>query len=127
MAKWTEICAGFLWVLFFPTIFVVVVWRIDRNGRRKGYAALRRWTQFTFASAITFCAALAILVVPGKLRVGIPITSTFVGAIVYGAGMSWYVAYYLSALATGAGIIGSLVTAVIITVNRRAVRRRLGL
>src|SRR5580704_4400738 len=96
MAKWAEIVGAILEVVLFPVLFAFVIWQTERAGRRKGLDPLGRWIWFTVVSAATFCIALAALVLPLRLRLGIPSTNGFLIGISYGAFLSWRLTYYLA-------------------------------
>ena len=120
MAKWAEIFGAILWGLFFPIMFAFVVWQIERVGRRKGLSALTRWIRFTVVSAITFCIAVAVLIIPFRLRLGIPSTNGFLISLSYGAFLSWRLTYYLAEAAVVAGIVGIISAAIIAKIRSRA-------
>jgi hypothetical protein len=113
MTKWIEIFGAILWSLSFPLLFAFIVCQIDRVGRRKGLGALRRWVRFTVLSAITFCVASAALILPLRLRVGIPTTNGFLIAIAYGAFLSCRLTYYLAMVAVAVGLLGVISAGVI--------------
>jgi hypothetical protein len=119
MAKWIEIFAAILWSLFFPLLFGFALWKTDRVGRRRGLPATYRWIRFTIASAITFCIAVAVLVLPTRLRIGIPTTNGFLVTVAYGASASWFTTYYLAMAAVGVGLIGIVSSGIISKIRRK--------
>jgi Trk-type K+ transport system membrane component len=106
MTKWFEIFGAILCGLFFPLVFAVVAWQTERAGRRKGLSAFKRWIRFTVVSAITCLVAIALLILPMRLRLGIPTTNGFLISAAYGAFLSSRLTYHLALVAAAAGLIG---------------------
>jgi len=113
MAKWFEIAGAILEVVIFPLLFAFIVWQTEKAGRRRRLEPLQRWIWFTVVSAATFCVALAVLVLPLRLRLGIPSTNGVLIGISYGAFLSWRLTYYLAMAAIGLGLIGIVCSGII--------------